>query len=217
MTQQGLRALPGRWSLLATISFAAQRSEFPPNTLHSDICRSPLGTSEHPTDFLAILPIALLGTATVLLTFLIGKTLAGERVLRAGFFVATMSGFFILHRRCLVDPTLLFFTTLSLYGFIAGYQATGKRFRFFAVFYLAMAGAFLSKGLIGIAIPVGTAVVFLIARKDFATVRRLYLGRELFFFFSRSFYGWPEYGGSRIWRGQGGGPAEREKVPLSNG
>ena len=142
-----------------------------------------LGTSEHPSDFLAILPIALLGTATVFLTFLIGKTLADERVgLAAGFFVATMSGFFILHRRCLVDPTLLFFTTLSLYGFIAGTQATGKRFRFFAVFYLAMAGAFLSKGLIGIAIPVGTAVVFLIARKDFAAVRRLYLGRGTLLF-----------------------------------
>jgi hypothetical protein len=142
-----------------------------------------LSTSENPPDFLAILPIALLGTATVLLTFLIGRVLADERTgLTAGFILATMSGFFILHRRCLVDPTLLFFTVLSLYGFAAGYQTPTRRFRFFAMFYLAMAGGFLSKGLIGIAIPAGTVLIFLIVRRDFGAIRRLYLGRGILLF-----------------------------------
>ncbi len=142
-----------------------------------------LSTSENPPDFLAILPIALLGTATVLLTFLIGKALGDERIgLTAGFILATMSGFFILHRRCLVDPTLLFFTALSLYGFAAGYQTSPRRFRFFAIFYLAMAGGFLSKGLIGVAIPAGTALIFLIVRRDVAAIRRLYLGRGILLF-----------------------------------
>ncbi len=142
-----------------------------------------LSASKNPPDFLAILPIALLGTATVLLTFLIGKVLANERVgLIAGFILATMSGFFILHRRCLVDPTLLFFTVLSLYGFVTGYQTPGRRFRFFAIFYLAMAGGFLSKGLIGMAVPAGTALIFLIVRKDFAAIRKLYLGRGILLF-----------------------------------
>jgi 4-amino-4-deoxy-L-arabinose transferase-like glycosyltransferase len=142
-----------------------------------------LSTNNNPPDFLAILPIALLGTATVLLTFLIGKVLASERVgLIAGFVLATMSGFFILHRRCLVDPTLLFFTVLSLYGFAAGYRAPSKRFRFLAVFYLAMAGGFLSKGLIGVAIPAGTALIFLVVRRDFAAIRKLYLARGVFLF-----------------------------------
>ena len=142
-----------------------------------------LSTSKNPPDFLAILPIALLGTATVLLTFLIGKVLANERVgLVAGFILATMSGFFILHRRCLVDPTLLFFTVLSLYGFAAGYQTPSRRFRFFAIFYLAMAGGFLSKGLIGVAIPAGTALIFLIARRDLAAIRKLYLGWGILLF-----------------------------------
>jgi hypothetical protein len=142
-----------------------------------------LSTSENPPDFLAILPIALLGTATVLLTFLIGKVLANDRVgLIAGFILATMSGFFILHRRCLVDPALLFFTALSLYGFAAGYQAHSKRFRFLAIFYLAIAGGFLSKGLIGVAIPVGTALIFLVVRRDFEAIRRLYLSRGMFLF-----------------------------------
>ncbi len=142
-----------------------------------------LSTSENPSDFLAILPIALLGTATVLLTFLIGKVLADERVgLAAGYILATMPGFFALHRRCLVDPTLLFFTVLSLYGFVAGYQTSSRRFRFFAIFYLAMAGGFLSKGLIGVAVPAGTALMFLIIRKDFAAIRKLYLGQGILLF-----------------------------------
>lgn len=45
-----------------------------------------------------------------------------------------------------------------------------------------MAGAFLSKGLVGVAIPAGTAVVFLIARKNFAALRRLYLGQGTLLF-----------------------------------
>lgn len=142
-----------------------------------------LGTSKHPSDFLAFLPIALFGTATVLLTFLIGRKLAGERVgFAAGFFLATMPGFSSLHRQCLVDPVLLFFTTLSLYGFIGCYHATERRFLFLGVFYLSMAGAFLSKGLIGAAIPAGTAALFLIVRRDFSAVRRLYLGRGILLF-----------------------------------
>jgi 4-amino-4-deoxy-L-arabinose transferase-like glycosyltransferase len=142
-----------------------------------------LSTSKNPPDFLALFPIAILGAATVLLTFMIGKVLANERVgLMAGFILATMSGFFILHRRCLVDPTLLFFTVLSLYGFAASYQTPSKRFRFFAIFYLAMAGAFLSKGLIGVAIPAGTALIFLIVRRDLAAIRKLYLGWGILLF-----------------------------------
>jgi len=142
-----------------------------------------LSTSKNPPDFLAILPIALLGTATVLLTFLIGKVLADERIgLTAGYILAAMPGFFMLHRRCLVDPILLFFTVLSLYGFVASYQTPSRRFRFLAIFYLAMAGGFLSKGLIGVAIPASTALLFLIVRRDFAAVRKLYLGQGVLLF-----------------------------------
>lgn len=133
-----------------------------------------LSMSKNPPDFLAFLPMVFLGTGTVLITFLIGKTLAGEKIgPMAGFILSTMSGFITLHRNCRVDPALLFFITLSLYGFAAGYRASRKSFLFFAFFYLAMAGAFLSKGIIGAAIPAATAVVFLITRKDLKAIRKL--------------------------------------------
>jgi len=142
-----------------------------------------LSASEKPSDFLAFFPIALIGTGTILLTFLIGRALAGERVgLTAGFILSMMSGFFILHRRCLVDPMLLFFITLSLYGFVKGHQCTRKSSHFLAIFYLAMAGGFLSKGLIGLGIPAVTAAAFLIWSKDFSGIRKLRLGWGILLF-----------------------------------
>jgi 4-amino-4-deoxy-L-arabinose transferase-like glycosyltransferase len=138
---------------------------------------------KHPPDFLAFLPIVLLGTGTVLITYLIGKRLAGERIgLMAGFILSTMPAFITYHRHSRVDPALLFFIALSLYGFVAGYQASRERFLFIGLFYLGMAGAFLSKGIIGAAIPLGTAVVFLIIRKDFKAFRKLFLNPAILFF-----------------------------------
>ncbi len=143
-----------------------------------------LSMSKNPPDFLAFLPIMFLATGTVLITYLIGKKLAGERIgLMAGFILATMSSFISYHRHFRVDPSLLFLTTLSLYGFVAGYQASRKRFLFFSLFYLGMAGAFLSKGIVGVAIPAATVAVFLIIRKDFKTIGKMVLNPAILFFF----------------------------------
>ena len=45
-----------------------------------------------------------------------------------------------------------------------------------------MAGAFHSKGIIGVAIPLGTAVVFLITQKDLTAIRKLFLNPGVLFF-----------------------------------
>ena len=160
-----------------------------------------LSMSKNPPEFLAFLPIALLGTGTVLITFLIGKTLAGERIgLIAGFILSTTPGFLRIHRYCRVDPSLLFFITLSLYGFVAGYQAPKRSFLFSVIFYLATACAFLSKGIIGAAIPIGTALVFFITRKDVAAIRRLFLSPGILLFLLPIFL----WGGS-VWLFEGPG------------
>jgi 4-amino-4-deoxy-L-arabinose transferase-like glycosyltransferase len=142
-----------------------------------------LSMSKNPPDFLAFLPIIFLGTGTVFITYLIGKKLAGERIgLMAGFILSTMPAFISYHRHFRVDPALLFFIMLSLYGFVAGYQASRERFLFIGLFYLGMAGAFLSKGIIGAAIPLGTVVVFLIIKKDLTAIRKLLLRPEFLLF-----------------------------------
>jgi len=49
-----------------------------------------LSMSKNPPDFLAFLPMIFLGTGTVLITYLIGKKLAGEKIgLMAGLILAT--------------------------------------------------------------------------------------------------------------------------------
>jgi len=45
-----------------------------------------------------------------------------------------------------------------------------------------MAGAFLSKGIIGVAIPAATVAVFLITKKDFKAIGRLLLNPAILFF-----------------------------------
>lgn len=56
-----------------------------------------LSMSKNPLGFLAFLPIAFLGTGTVLFTYLIGRKLTGEQIgLMAGFILATMSTLIIL-------------------------------------------------------------------------------------------------------------------------
>jgi 4-amino-4-deoxy-L-arabinose transferase-like glycosyltransferase len=136
-----------------------------------------------PVDFHAVLPIVLLGTGTVLLTFLIGRALGGERIaLMAGLVLPTLVGFFSLYNHCLVDPALLFLITLSLYGFVAGYIVPGARFRSIALFYLGMSGGFLSKGLIGVGIPAGVATIYLIVKRDRHAIRKLRIGWGIFLF-----------------------------------
>jgi 4-amino-4-deoxy-L-arabinose transferase-like glycosyltransferase len=77
---------------------------------------------------------------------------------------------------------LLFFITLSLYGFVVVYQRSRKTFPIYAFFYLGMAGAFLSKGIIGVGIPVATVLVFLITLKDLKAIRKLFLNPGVLFF-----------------------------------
>jgi 4-amino-4-deoxy-L-arabinose transferase-like glycosyltransferase len=157
--------------------------------------------SEKPPDILAFLPLVFFGTGTVLITFLIGRTFAGEQIgLMAGFILSTMPSFVNLHRNCRVDPVLVFFTTLSLYGFATGYRTSRKSFLFFTIFYLAMAGAFLSKGIIGVAIPMATALVFLITGKDFKAIRKLLLSPAVLLFLLPILL----WGGSVAWIGRSG-------------
>lgn len=125
-------------------------------------------------EILSVIPVALLGMSSVLLTYSLGKRLASERVgLAAGYILSTTVGFYVLHRRCLVDPALLFFVLLSLFGFAAFTQDPERRFRWLALFYLGLAAGFLTKGLIGIALPSAIALAYLIVRRDFTLLKSL--------------------------------------------
>jgi 4-amino-4-deoxy-L-arabinose transferase-like glycosyltransferase len=125
--------------------------------------------------FVAQLSSVLMGMCTVFITFLLGRYLGGEKTgLIAALFLQATFGFISLNSTLRVDSSLLFWITLSLYGFVAGYYAERKPFLYFILFYLGMAGAFLTKGLIGIGLPAVIAGVFILCKRDFSLILKLH-------------------------------------------
>jgi len=114
-----------------------------------------------------ILPSALFGIATALVTTWLGFQIGGARLgITAGLLLVTMAGFFEVHHQLLVDPALVFFVTLALACFHAGVVAERWRWPAFAAAFLATGCAFLSKGLIGVAIPLAVSGAFLLLNRS---------------------------------------------------
>ena len=101
---------------------------------------------------------AVFGTLTVLLTFLLGRSLWGSR---QGFFaastLATSAMFFGLSRILIVDMVLCFGVTLALYG---AWQTLRQKAAGPYFFWIGCAVGFLSKALLGPGLPIMAVVLF---------------------------------------------------------
>lgn len=119
---------------------------------------------------------------TVYLTYRIGRALAGERAgLVAGLMLATSAGAIGIFRVCIVDPALLFFVTLSLWGY-AEEAFVKNAFRNRAVFFAGMALGFLTKGALGIAFPAAVAAADIVAgrRWKLLNIKNIAIGLLVF-------------------------------------
>lgn len=116
---------------------------------------------------------ALFGAGGVLLTYLLGKELFNPRT---GFIAALVLmaslEYFILSRIVLMDTLLNFFTLGALYGFLLAYRS--KKNRYLLWMYLSTALAVLSKGPVGIVLPLMLIFFFLLFKKDLAYLLRLF-------------------------------------------
>ena len=86
-----------------------------------------------------------------------------------------------------LDSGLSFFLALGFSGFVLAQRdaiAPGERRTWMCVVWAAMAGATLSKGLIGIALPGGALVAYTVLTRDFALWRRLHLASGLALYFA---------------------------------
>jgi 4-amino-4-deoxy-L-arabinose transferase-like glycosyltransferase len=132
----------------------------------------------------ARLPSALLAVGTTLLTFHTARRLMNGRAgFLAGVMIATSLMFGVAGRAATPDSCLVFFTSLSIFGYVwsvsrhgngsDGDRADGfpcaadadfvpRRWIDFAFIYAAMALAVLAKGPIGAALPVSTIGLFLL-------------------------------------------------------
>jgi 4-amino-4-deoxy-L-arabinose transferase-like glycosyltransferase len=117
-------------------------------------------------EFAARAPSALFGVALILMHYLFLTRLRGSTV---GLFGALMLLLNIemlaLGRMAITDSVLIFFTTLSLYGFWLGLHEEGAGRHWMWGFYIGMALATLTKGPIGFLIPPLAAGLYLTATR----------------------------------------------------
>lgn len=106
-------------------------------------------------EFAARLPSAVCGFLLVLLTYHIGAVILGRREgLLAALILGTAGGYFICSRLTLIDMPLSLFTVAAL-GFFLIASKWGERHKgiYFYLFYVCMALAVMTKGMIGIMLP----------------------------------------------------------------
>jgi 4-amino-4-deoxy-L-arabinose transferase-like glycosyltransferase len=118
-------------------------------------------------EFAARAPSAFFGVALIAMHYLFLSRLRGPTV---GLFGALMLLLNIeilaLGRMAITDSVLIFFTTLSLYGFWLGLHEQGAGRHWIWGFYAGMALATLTKGPVGFAVPLIAALLYLIVTRQ---------------------------------------------------
>jgi 4-amino-4-deoxy-L-arabinose transferase-like glycosyltransferase len=129
------------------------------------------------TSFSVRFPAALFGTLTVLVTFLIGKSLFSLRTgFLSGLILATSFQFIYLSTRANIDTTLTFFIAVSLFCFVRWYRKLPGLDHFSIYgFFIGMALATLVKGPVGFILPLLISLTYLIVLKDWNGIKKMRL------------------------------------------
>ena len=142
------------------------------------------------TELSARLPSAIAGIGSVIITYYFGKRFLSNRVgFVAALILSTSIQFLTVTRRVSFDGLLTFLVTLSLFCFHTGYMRKAKSTRFFLLSYLFMAFATITKGPVGLAIPILVISTFLCivksgkCKSDFS-IGDMHIGLGAFIVFS---------------------------------
>lgn len=134
-------------------------------------------------EFSTRLPMALSVFSLGLLALVWGRRAFGERAgVYAGVFTYTAAGMFLFTRILIPDVLLSLLIAASLYFFLTALETRSESWRWYAG-YACMALGVLTKGLIALVFPGGTAVIYLLLTGDWRRWRefRLPSGLALFF------------------------------------
>ncbi len=134
-------------------------------------------------EFALRLPTALAVIALVWVVMLMARRATGDRAaVIAGLAIAFSVGTYLFTREALHDIWLVLFITLALYAFLDWYLDPRRPLRSALLCYAAMAGAVMTKSLVGVAFPAGIVVVFFLLRREWPDWRnmRLLPGLALF-------------------------------------
>lgn len=118
-------------------------------------------------EFSARAPSAVFGVALIVMQYLFLSRLRGPTVGLIGALMVLLNvEILALGRMAITDSVLIFFTTFSLYSFWLGMHEQGAGRHFIWGFYAGMALATLTKGPVGFAVPLITALLYLILTKQ---------------------------------------------------
>ena len=117
-------------------------------------------------EFAARFPSALFGVTLIVMHYLFLTRLRGPTVGLYGALMLLLNiEILALGRMAITDSVLIFFTTLSLYSFWLGLHEPGLGRHWIWGFYVGMALATLTKGPVGFAVPLITALLYLLATR----------------------------------------------------
>jgi 4-amino-4-deoxy-L-arabinose transferase-like glycosyltransferase len=127
-------------------------------------------------EFALRLPTALGVLALVGVVTLIARRASGEwAAMIAGLCTAFSAGSYLFTREALHDIWMVLFLTLAMYAFLEWYQDPLHSLRHALLFYTALAGAVMTKSLIGMAFPVGIVAAFFLLVREWPKWRKLHV------------------------------------------
>jgi 4-amino-4-deoxy-L-arabinose transferase-like glycosyltransferase len=120
--------------------------------------------------YAARLPSAIAAICSVLLVFFVARKTGFSEFTAfiSAIILATSTGFWSLGRECMIDMTLCLFTTSAMACFYQYSRFLPKITLWYIGFILSLSCAVLTKGLVGLAIPLSALSVWLLLQKDFS-------------------------------------------------
>ncbi len=137
------------------------------------------------SEYAARLPSALMGALTMLLVWFLARRMFGESVgVRAGIIFASCPLAIVLAREVIFDMTLTFLVTLALAAFWFAESSDFKKPWLDIVMFAAMGVAVITKGPVGILLPLLSILIYTAARGRWRSWKRLRWGVGLAVFFA---------------------------------
>lgn len=128
-----------------------------------------LGASETT----ARLPSAIAAALLVLIQYVMARWLFGPAAaFRAALVLLTSLEFVVIARMALTDAMLTLWTTSAGYAFFRAHHGPGSTGRWYGAMYAALALAFLTKGPVGVVVPIAGIALYLAIAGGFARAVR---------------------------------------------
>ena len=118
--------------------------------------------------YAARLPSALAAICGVALVFFLARSMgfSGLTAFTSGFILATSTGYWDVGRKCIIDMVLCLFTTCAMGCFFQARRSLTRRMLWYTGFIVSLSCAVMTKGLVGLAIPLSALSVWLLLEKN---------------------------------------------------